>query len=264
MSEFNPEDHYSEKVGQVYDAAAVSRNPLSTEIIFDMAAEYGVNEDSLVLDVGCANGGNTRKLQARTGCTIEGIDYVNVLVEMGQAENKAAGVEDKIHIQQGSILHLPFPDDHFDFVFCRDTLSVIEDLPLAVTECHRVLKPGKFMLAYVVQATKHLDVEESAEFRDYLGCFSLDEKSMQDRLTEKFRLEKKIVLGSQGVQQRIESGDDEAPQRLLKIARLITWKDDYIAEHGEKNYYIALADLKWQVYMLLGKLQGIIYVSQKA
>lgn len=66
-----------------------------------------------------ANGGSTRKLQARTGCRVEGVDYVDFLVQMRRAENAAAGVQDKVNIQQGTILDIPFPDEHFDFVFCR-------------------------------------------------------------------------------------------------------------------------------------------------
>lgn len=261
-ADFRPEDHYSESVGRIYEAADVSRDPLATDVIFDIAAECGVCDRSLVLDIGCANGFSTRKLQARTGCTIEGVDFVELLVRMGRAETKAAGLEGKVNIQRGTILDIPFPDDHFDFVFCRDTLSSIEDLPKAVSECQRVLEPGKFMLVYVTQATARLSADEAEEFR-HLGCFSLDRDVMEKCLSDAFAVEKRIVVGSQGVQQRVESGDDEAIRNLVKVARLQTWRDDYVAEFGQRNYEIALADLKWQPYMLLGKLQGLIYVLRK-
>ncbi len=85
---------------------------------------------------------------------------------------------------------------------------------------------------------------------------------MDQCLTGNFKLTKKVVLGSQGVQQRVESGDNEAIENLLRTARLTTWKNDYIAEHDERSYEIALTDLKWQVYTLLDKLRGIIYVLE--
>ncbi len=44
-----------------------------------------------VLDIGCANGGLSRKLLARTGCRIEGVELLEFLVEMGQEENRQAG-----------------------------------------------------------------------------------------------------------------------------------------------------------------------------
>ena len=224
-ADFRPEDHYSERVGRVYEAAEASRGPLSGDVIFDIAAEFGVGDGSLVLDVGCANGFSTRKLQARTGCTLEGVDFVELLVRMGRAEPEAAGLQHKVNIRRGTILDIPFPDDHFDFVFCRDTLSVIEDLPKAVSECERVLKPGKFMLVYVTQATERLSADEADEFRQHLGCFSLDADVMDACLSDAFAVERRIVVGSQGVQQRVESGDDEAIRNLAKVARLETWRD---------------------------------------
>jgi SAM-dependent methyltransferase len=212
------------------------------------------------MDIGCANGGSSRKLLARTGCRLVGVDLLPHLVEMGQAENRRAGVQDRFQIRQGSILAIPFPARHFDFVFCRDMLSVDEHLPQAIAECRRVLQPGRFMLIYVTLATERLSAEERVELEDNLGCGSMDEGVLDACLAEEFTLTQKIVLGSQGVQRRLESGDNGATHNLLRIARLTTWKADYVAEHGERNYDIALADLKWQVYILLGKLQSIVYL----
>lgn len=93
-ADYRPEDHYSESVGRVYEAADVSRGPLSADAIFDIAAECGMSYESLVLDIGCANGFSTRKLQTRTGCTIEGVDLVESLVRIGRAETEAAGLQD--------------------------------------------------------------------------------------------------------------------------------------------------------------------------
>lgn len=256
--DYDPADHYTANVQKVYEAADESRNPMSADYLFELAAESGVNSDSFVLDVGCANGGNSRKLLARTGCKMEGVDYLQDLVVMGQRENRAAGVDHRFNIQQGSMLDLPFPAKHFDFVFCRDTLGG-EETPKAIRECQRVLRPGKSMLVYVTLPTRRLSAAELGDLQDNLGV-SMDESSMDACLSQEFILTRKVVLGSQGVQYQEESGDNTATRNLLRIARLITWERDYIAEHGERAYSIALADLKWQVYMLLGKLQGIIYV----
>ncbi|HKP31957.1 MAG TPA: class I SAM-dependent methyltransferase, partial [Chitinophagaceae bacterium] len=38
--------------------------------------------------------------------------------------------------------HLPFPDGHFDSLFCSEVLEHIFDPDDALTEMHRVLKPG--------------------------------------------------------------------------------------------------------------------------
>src|SRR5579862_7074870 len=150
------EDVYTQAVGDLYDEAGISCNPTSRDTLLDMVAERGVNQDSLVLDVGCANGGVSRKLLERTGCRIEGVELVKFLVDMGNEENKKLGVDDRFTIQQGSITTIPFPDNHFDFVFCDDVIGLIDDLETAMAECKRVLKPGGKMLVYVSFGTDRL------------------------------------------------------------------------------------------------------------
>src|SRR4051794_38839451 len=129
---FDIKDMYTSTVGDALDDLSASCDPMSLDILFDLAVEYGVGPNSLVLDVGCANGSNSRKLLDRTGCRIRGLEFLEGLVEMGRAENAAAGIsESNFLIQHGSILDIPFQDEEFDFIFCRDVLTHIEALPKA-------------------------------------------------------------------------------------------------------------------------------------
>ena len=128
-------DVYTQEVGDLYEDAGISRDPSSREELLDLAAKHGVNSDSLVLDIGCANGGVSRKLLKKTGCLIEGVELLEFLVDMGITQNKELGVDDRFRIQQGSITKIPFPDNTFDFVFCDDVIGLIEDLPKAMSEC---------------------------------------------------------------------------------------------------------------------------------
>jgi ubiquinone/menaquinone biosynthesis C-methylase UbiE len=261
---YDLKDVYTGAVEDVLTAATASRNPLSLDILFDLASEYGVNYDSLVLDVGCANGGNSRELMARTGCKIEGVDFLLHLVAMGKAENKEAGVEGRFKIQHGSITDIPFADDYFDFVFCRDTLTLIDDLPKALAECRRVLKPDRFMLIYMTLATSRLSPEERRALNDPLSNVdnSMNERYVETCFTEEFAIVRKIVVGSQGRQYTEESGDHDTTQGLLSIARLLTWPEYFIEKYGQKTYHIALAEAHWGVYQMLGKLSPTIYVLQ--
>lgn len=43
---------------------------------------------------------------------------------------------------QGSVLELPYEDAHFDLVFCFSVLEHIREYPTALSEIHRVLRPG--------------------------------------------------------------------------------------------------------------------------
>lgn len=262
---FKLAEMYTAAVDDVWQLADTSFGPLSLDSLYDLALQHGAAEDALVLDAGCANGGNGRKLLKRTGCRIEGVEYLDHLVTMGREENKQAKVEDRYRIQQASILDIPFPDDHFEFVLCRDVLTHIADLPGALAECRRVLQPNKCMLVYMTQATVRLSPDECDELYPPLGIAaqSMNETHVQACLTEKFTIEQVIVMGSQGRQHMEESGDHDTTQGLLRISRLLTWPEPFIERFGQRNYEIALAGARYGVYQLLGKLQPTIYVLRK-
>lgn len=261
-------DVYSAAVGALYADADVTCNPVSRDTLFDLAADHGVNDGSVVLDVGCANGGISRRLLAHTGCRIEGVELLPFLVSMGQQENKALGLGDRFTIRQGTITDVPFPDDHFDFVFCNDVIGMVDDLPTALAECRRVLKPRRRMLIYVSFPTERLDAREAREIDETQGGTAgwLGEAHAERCITKHFKLVEKIVVGSQFTQHDVEHSKDEseATKSLLRIARLLTWPDEYIKEHGEARYRIVLAGSHWPLYILLGKVRPTVFIVEKA
>lgn len=263
---FKLAEMYTSAVCDVSRLADTSFGPLSLDGMYDLASQNGAVKNALVLDIGCANGGNGRKLLKQTGCHIEGVEYLEHLVTMGREENRQAGVEDRYRIQQGSVLDIPFPDDHFAFVLCRDVLTHIADLPAALAECRRVLQPGRCMLVYTTQATVRLSPAERDELYPPLGISaqSMDETHVQACLTDRFTIEQIVVMGGQGRQHMEETGDHDTTQGLLRISRLLTWPETFIARFGQRNYEIALAGARYGVYQLLGKLQPTIYVLRKS
>lgn len=261
-------DVYTHEVGALNDAAIIAPMPPLEPwtILFETAAKYGVDENTLALDVGCANGGASRKLLQHTGCRIEGVELLENLVQMGNIENQQLGIQGRFNIQQGSITDIPFNNNHFDFVFANDVIGMVDDVGLAMRECARVLRPGGHILAYFSSPTERLSAAEYAMFNDWLGGEGemIDAASFLRVSEPVFHLREKVVIGSQFNQARIQAAgaDSEVAQNLLKIAHLLTWPQHYIDQYGEQTYRIVLAEVHWSVYILLGKLEPTMFVLQ--
>ena len=57
-------------------------------------------------------------------------------------------------VQQGDILHLPYKDQSLDLIIANHVLEHIRNLPKALQEIKRVLKPGALLIAQVPWAQK--------------------------------------------------------------------------------------------------------------
>ena len=193
------------------------------------------------------------------------VELLPQLIEWGTAETIEAGLADRLSIQQGSILDLPLPDAYADAVLCTDVLGLIEDLPRAVSECARVLKPDGAMISYVTVATDRMAAFEQAELDASQGTVaaSMDRMALERVFGEHFTIERAVALGSQHRQHVIEHGDDETLTNLLRAARLMTWPDVYRAKHGDLAYRTALTEALWGVYQLLEKLSPVAYLLRR-
>ena len=108
----------------------------------DQAERLALDPDARVLDIGCGTGGPARYLAHNYGCKIEGIDLTPEWVDTGRELTKRCGLSDKINIQLGNALELPFADQSFDVVWCQNVTMNIEDKTGFLDNIYRVLKPG--------------------------------------------------------------------------------------------------------------------------
>jgi ubiquinone/menaquinone biosynthesis C-methylase UbiE len=100
-----------------------------------------VNEDAVVLDVGCGTGGNSCYLVEKYGCRVVGIDIAEQMIRYAQKRAEEMGLTDRVSFRVGDAYGLEFPDGSFDAVLTV-FVSQFLDLARAFPEFYRVLKEG--------------------------------------------------------------------------------------------------------------------------
>ena len=95
-----------------------------------------------VLDIGAGLGGSARLLASTLGCQVDCVEMSADYCTGAALLNRLTGLEEKIHVHQGSALELPFPDASFDVVWMQNVGMNIADKRKLYSEIARVLKPG--------------------------------------------------------------------------------------------------------------------------
>lgn len=105
-----------------------------------------------VLEIGLGYGTLSAQLMAR-GADYHGVDIARGPVDMVRHRWQLAGGADaERRVVQGSALELPFPDGRFAYVFTIGCLHHTGDLPRAVDEVRRVLRPGGMAVVMLYNA----------------------------------------------------------------------------------------------------------------
>jgi ubiquinone/menaquinone biosynthesis C-methylase UbiE len=114
--------------------------PSHRAMIARIRARFG-DRPIRVLDVGCGTGQfGERILQALPNARVFGIDLVAEML-LGGAERWASHPNTLCPVQ-GDSEHLPFASGTFDVVTCANSFHHYPDQARAVSEMHRVLRPG--------------------------------------------------------------------------------------------------------------------------
>jgi ubiquinone/menaquinone biosynthesis C-methylase UbiE len=71
---------------------------------------------------------------------ITGLDISRSFVQMARENARKAGLD--INFQEGNASAMPFADASFDFAFCQAAFKNFSDPVGAISEVHRVLRPG--------------------------------------------------------------------------------------------------------------------------
>ena len=123
----------------LYDAAHDREDPRTSPLHVRMAAVLRLlgSRPATVLDCGMGPGRLLVKLDAH-GWSVAGVDASAEMVERARARLPA--LADRL--VQASVERLPFADETFDAAVCTGVLEYVADVPGALAEVARVLRPG--------------------------------------------------------------------------------------------------------------------------
>jgi len=255
----------TEEIDALLDESLQPRGP---EMLFDLAEELGVTSETLVLDVGARDGRHQLELARRFGCRSVGIEPIRANLDRGRAlladaRRDEPEVAAAVGFVQGIGEHLPFADDTFGFVWCRDVLIHVPDLEVALSECRRVLRPGASMLAFQMFATPWLEASEAERLWPPIAAVpaNTDPARFERAVAGAgFRVDRMEELRSEWREHGEESGPGRTSRQLLHAARLLRDPDRYRSKMGSTDYEVELGDALWGIYQMIGKLSPRVYV----
>ncbi|MGW4808648.1 class I SAM-dependent methyltransferase [Kitasatospora sp. NPDC004272] len=140
-------DYFSQQHwNRVAEARGTGSGDVGAELTRSLVATVAEAAPRSVLDIGSGNGALATALAtAIPAARVHGLDYSDAAVRLATetARTQAAPeVRDRLSYSVGSAMELPYEDGLFDAVTMLKTAWVLPDLPAALAECHRVLRPG--------------------------------------------------------------------------------------------------------------------------
>ncbi|MCL4430960.1 MAG: class I SAM-dependent methyltransferase [Epsilonproteobacteria bacterium] len=98
-----------------------------------------------VCDIGCGNGLYGISIKNHYNCNYTGVDGSSYALE--QAKNR--GIDKLYSIGDFCTDKMPFPDNFFDLVICKDVLEHLIKPEFLVSEIQRITKPSGYALIHV-------------------------------------------------------------------------------------------------------------------
>jgi len=103
------------------------------------AADFAAARGLRVLEIGCGLGTDGVRF-AKAGADYTGVDLTDAAIELARKRFELSGLRGELRVSDAE--NLDFADESFDLVYSHGVLHHTPDIARAVSEIHRVLKPG--------------------------------------------------------------------------------------------------------------------------
>ena len=156
-----------DKVSKVYDSVRVG----DPELVYQILQGINLDQDALVLDVGCGTGNNTLLFREATRAKVTGLDLSHGMLQKAYEKSK------QVPLVQAPAATLPFASETFHFVFMTEVIHHLPDPYSSIEDIYRVLKKGG-SLCIVTQSHKQIDGRMTSRF--FPASAEVDKKRYPD------------------------------------------------------------------------------------
>lgn len=158
-------------------------NPGGLKLTSELAQVAGIDRDTDVLVLACAEGDNAIFLAQEYGAKVYAVDIAPEKIKEGTKKARKLRLLKRVFFKNASAYNLPFLEDMFDVVLCEMTICLFPKRIKALKEAYRVLRPhGTIIFSGVI--IHDIPVETELKFRELTCLFS--SPSIQD-YTELFK-----------------------------------------------------------------------------
>src|SRR5688572_25940139 len=133
-----------DELRMVTDESLMPRGP---EMLFDLFARLEIEPGSLVLDIGGRDALDAIQLALRFDCRVLMVVSIGANLDQAGDRIREHGLRHRIMTDLGQPEALPVGAGEVDYIWSRDVFNRV-DLPRAMAECHRAIRPGGGMLVY--------------------------------------------------------------------------------------------------------------------
>ncbi len=251
---------YGPATWNVYDTLDQSLSPSGPDELFEIAGAL-LETGFVVLDAGCRDGAHLVELAQRFDITGVGVEPVPLHIERARAMVEAASLAQRIEIHEATIQSMPIRDNSIDLVWCRDVFEQVDDVTGALDQLARVTKPGAPMVLFTTVMTDAMSTDERLMMRHHMGNIeqNLDRTWLEARFTDAgFDIDTVRSIGTEW-REHGEERSQPLSKAMLRLARLRRRSDEIIAEHGLAIFQHVEANLHWELFQMLGKLEPLVY-----